>query len=320
MKEIKQLKKIKCIIDCDPGVDDTVALALSLYDSVMDIKLITTVNGNLDLNTVTRNVLHVLEKFKRTDIPVAKGAANPMGQNMPNASFIHQKNGMGGYVPPVSVKTKPIDKTAVEAMYEVIKQNPKDICIVSLGPHTNVGQLIKDHPDVVEMINHIYCEGCAAYGNKIEKNWSKYISFNASFDALAMKIVMESGIPITIIPSRMGRDLANFNEEEVFKIREINDVGKFFFEMYNQYWEHNYEDRRIATNDTCAILALREPRLFKYKKAKIIVNTTDMYGRTDFEFTKKGNVNYVYKVNKKKMHECFYRAVNKLERFRFYND
>ena len=316
----QEVKKINCIIDCDPGVDDTAALTLSLYDSVMDIKLITTVTGNLDIETVTRNALHVLEKFNRTDIPLAMGDNKPMGKSMPNASFIHQKNGMGGYCPPEEVKTKPIDKSAVEAMYEVIKQHPKDISIVSLGPHTNVGQLIKDHPDVVEMVNHIYCEGCAAYGNKMEKKWANYISFNASFDALALKIVVESGIPITIIPSRMGRDLANFNEKEVFEIRELNDVGKFFFEMYNQYWEHNYADRRIATNDTCAVLALRKPRLFKTKKCVIKVNTEDMYGRTDFTFTKKGHINYVYKVNKKEMHKCFSRAIKKLDNFRFYND
>ena len=320
MKKNIETKKINCIIDCDPGVDDTAAITLSLYDSVMDIKLVTTVNGNLDIKTVTRNALHVLEKFKRTDIPLAMGAEKPMGQSMPNASFIHQKRGMGGYVPPETVKTQPIKESAVEAMYEVIKKHPKDISIVSLGPHTNVGQLIKTHPDVKDMINHIYCEGCSAYGNKMEKKWASYISFNASFDALALKIVMESGIPVTIVPSRMGRDLANFNEKEVFEIRDLNDVGKFFFEMYNQYWEHNYEDRRIATNDTCAVLALREPSLFKTKKAEVKVNVTDMYGRTDFEFTRSGHVNYVYKVNKKKMHECFFKAIKKLDRFKFYED
>ena len=317
---MKELKKVNCIIDCDPGVDDTVALALSLYDDMMDIKLITTLNGNLDLDIVTRNALHVLEKFKRKDIPVAKGAAVAMGKSMPNASFIHQKSGMGGYTPPEKVGLSPIDKTAVEAMYEVIKQHANDICIVSMGPHTNLGELIKTHPDVVDMINHIYCEGCAAYGNKIEKHWAKYISFNASFDALALKIVMESGIPITIIPSRMGRELANFNEKQVFEIREINDVGKFFFEMYSQYWEHNYEDRRIATNDTCACLALRFPKLFKTKKANVFVNTTDMYGKTEFDFNKHGHVNYVYKVNRKKLHNYFYSAIKKLDRFKFYKD
>lgn len=317
---MKEIKKINCIIDCDPGVDDVAAISLSLYDEVMDIKLITTVNGNLDINTVTRNALHVLEKFKRTDIPVAKGAEKPMGKSMPNASFIHQKNGMGGYTPPEKVSTQPIEKSAVEAMYEVIKKHPKDISIIMLGPHTNVGTLIKEHPDVVDMINHIYCEGCSAYGNKMEKKWADYISFNASFDAIAMKIVMESGIPVTIVPSRMGRDLANFNEKEVFEIRELNHVGKFLFEMYNQYWEHNYKDRRIATNDTCAVLCLREPSLFKTKKAKINVNTTDMYGRTDFEFNRNGNVNYVYKINKKRMHSCFFRAIKKLDYLKFYND
>ena len=317
---MEEIKKINCIIDCDPGVDDTAAITLSLYDSIMDIKLITTVNGNLDIDSVTRNVLHVLEKFGRTDIPVAKGSSVPMGRSMPNATFIHQKNGMGGYVPPETVDTKPIEDSAIEAMYKVVKQHPNDVNIIALGPHTNIAGLIKAHPDVKNMISHIYCEGCAPYGKKGEGKWTKYISFNASFDAVAMKIVMESGIPVTIIPSRMGRELSNFNEKEVFQIRELNDVGKFFFEMYNQYWEHNYDDRRIATNDTCAVLALREPKLFKTKKAKVNVNIDDMYGRTDFEFTKKGHVNYVYKVNKKKRHECFYRAIKKLDRFKFYKD
>ena len=285
----------------------------------MDIKLITTLNGNLDLETVTRNALHILEKFNRTDIPVAKGAIKPLGKSMPNAAFIHQSKGMGGYIPPETVKTKPIETPAFEAMYELIKNNPNEVVILSLGPHTNVGTLIKEHPDVVHLIKHIYCEGCAAYGKRIEKNWKNYISFNASTDAEALKIVMESGIPITIIPSRMGRDLANFTEKEVFEIRELNDVGKFFFEMYNQYWEHNYKDRRIATNDTCAVLAFREPSLFKTKKAIVKVDTDEMYGKTEFTFTRNGHVNYVYKVNKKKMHECFYRAIKKLDKFKFYN-
>jgi len=309
--------KMNCIIDCDPGVDDIVALALSLYDDEMDIKLITTVNGNLDLETVTRNTLHVLEKFKRTDIPVAMGHAEPMGKIMPDASFIHQKNGMGGYEPPKTVATKPIEKDAVEAMYETIKEHANNICIIALGPHTNLGRLIEKHPDVKGMITHIFCEGCAPYGKRGEGKWTKYISFNASSDAVAMKMVVESGIPVTIIPSRMGRELANFNEKEVFEIRDINDVGKFFFEMYNQYWEHGYDDRRIATNDTCACLVMRFPELFRAKRAIVKVNVDDMYGRTDFIFTKKGHVNYVYKVNKKKMHELFYDAIKKLDFLKF---
>ena len=315
----KLRRKTNCIIDSDPGVDDTAAIALSLYDDYMDIKLITTVNGNLDLNSVTRNALHVLELFNRTDIPLAKGATKPMNpkRKPQDATFIHQKDGMGNYTPPKEVKTKPISKSAVEAMYETIKKYAGDISIIVLGPHTNLGNLIKKHPDVVGMISHIYTEGCAAYGNKIEKHWKNYISFNASSDPEALEIVVNSGIPITIIPSRMGRELANFTEEEVFKIRDINDVGKFLFEMYNGYWEHGYPDRRIATNDTCAVLSMRFPELFKTKRAFVTVDTDKMPGKTTFKFSKKGNVEYCYKVDRKKLHTYYFNAVSHLDRFSF---
>lgn len=312
---MKEIKKTCCIIDTDPGVDDTVAIALSLYDELMDIKLITTVSGNRDLDIVTRNALHTLERFKRTDIPVAKGAEHPLCREPKDASFIHQHLGMGGYIPPETVKTKPIEKDAVEAMYETICENKGNVVLICLGPHTNTATLINKHPDVVGMINHIYCEGCSAYGHKIEKikRWKDYVSFNASSDPEAMTIVFNSGIPITIIPSRMGRELANFTEEDVMAIRDVNKVGYFFFQMYTGYWEHNYPDRRIATNDTCACMIFRFPKLFKTKKCFFDINTTDCPGKTTVTFNKKGNINYAYKVNRNKLHEHFYQAIKKLD-------
>ncbi len=310
-------EKIKCIIDTDPGVDDSAAITLSLYDDVMDIKLITTVNGNVSLEKVTRNILHILEKFNRTDIPVYKGATKAMKRVSPDASFIHQHEGLGNYIPPETVNTAPKGDDAVEAMYDVIRQNKNEICVILLGPHTNMGTLIERHPDVKYMIKHIYCEGCAPYGDKTQGKWTNYISFNVSSDPEAFKLVMESGIPVTIIPSRMGRELANFTEEEVEKIGKINDTGRFIYDMYTGYWEHGYEDRRIATNDTCAVLALRNPKLFKTKKAFFMVDTDEMPGKTMVEFNKMGNVNYAYKVNRRKLHKFYFEAVKKLDRFKF---
>lgn len=310
----KKLDKIPCIIDTDPGVDDTVATALSLYDEMIDIKLITTLAGNLELEKVTRNALHVLEKFKRTDIPVAMGADKAMYRISPDAKFIHQNEGMGNYIPPADVDTKPIKLDAVEAMYQTILDNKNEIVILALGPHTNLGHLLTRHPDAAKMIKHIYCEGCAPYGYKGET----YISFNMSTDPEAFQIVLDSGIPISIIPSRMGRELANFTEEEVMAIREINDVGRFIYEMYNGYWEHGYPDRRIATNDTCAVMLFRFPKLFKTKRVDFTVDVKDMPGKTIIKLNKRGRVTYAYKVNKKKMHKIYYEAIKKLDNFRFY--
>ena len=58
---------------------------------------------------------------------------------------------------------------------------------------------------------------------------------------------------------------------------------------------------------------MQTKNLFKTKKAIVKVDTEEMYGKTQFIFTKKGHINYVYKINKKKMHECFYRAIRKLD-------
>ena len=315
---MKEKKKQNCIFDCDTGVDDAVALILSIYDEALDIKLITTVCGNLSLNKVTRNALHILEKFNRTDIPLAMGATKAMERISPDATFIHQKEGMGGYIPPKVVKTKPIEVDAIEAMYETIKKYKNDIVIFALAPHTNLGHLFTRHPDAKGMINHIYCEGCAPYGLKSEGSWVEHISFNVSSDPEAFKIVINSGIPITIIPSRMGRELANFTEEEVNYIKTINDVGRFIYEMYSGYWEPNYPDRRIATNDTCACMIMRYPKLFKTKRAFFEVDTDKQPGKTVITFNRKGNINFAYKVNKKKMHQIYYDEIKKLGNFKFY--
>lgn len=310
------MKKIPCIIDTDPGVDDTAAIALSLYDDIIDIKLITTLAGNLELEKVTRNALHVLEKFKRTDIPLAMGADKAMYRVSPDAKFIHQNEGMGNYIPPKTTVTKSIDMDAVEAMYQTIVENKNEIVILALGPHTNLGHLFTRHPDVANMIKHIYCEGCAPYGYRGET----YISFNISTDPEAFQIVLDSNVPLTIIPSKMGRELANFNEAEVMAIREINDVGRFLYEMYNGYWEHNYPDRRIAINDTCAIMIFRFPKLFKTKMVDFDVNVTDMPGKTIITNNKHGHVEYAYKVNRKKLHKKFFDAIKQLDNFKFYED
>ena len=167
-----------------------------------------------------------------------------------------------------------------------------------------------------------YCD-FVSFSNKeelIERYSEDYFAEDIKrFGSKTLKIVMESGIPITMIPSRMGRELSNFTEKEVLKIRDINDTGRFIYEMYSGYWEHGYEDRRIATNDTCAVLALRCPNLFKTKKAFFTVDVAEMPGRTLIEFNKRGNVNFAFKCNRKRLHEFYFNAVKKLDKFKFYN-
>lgn len=312
------MKKIhRVIIDTDPGVDDSAAIALSLFDEQMKIELITTVSGNVGIDMTTKNALHLLEKFNRTDIPLARGAAKPMMREPKDATYIHQKMGMGGYIPPEDVSTLPIEDDAVEAMYKTILKHKNDISIIALGPHTNLGYLLTKYPKVKSMICHIYCEGCSVNGYEDDKKWSEHISFNVSSDPEAFKIVIESGIPITIVPSKMGRELAHLTEQQIVDMGKINDVGKFLSTMYSGYWEREYTDKRIATNDTCAVLIARDPELFTTDKVLIDVDTDKQPGKTTIKKVKDSNINLVVGIDKPAFLDFYFGAIKKLDRFKF---
>ena len=67
------------VIDTDPGIDDALAILLALASPEVDLRLVTTVHGNVDLAQTTENALRVLHLAGRSDVPVAAGRAGAAG-------------------------------------------------------------------------------------------------------------------------------------------------------------------------------------------------------------------------------------------------
>lgn len=286
--------KTKIIIDTDPGVDDSVCLIYSLFDENVDLKLITTVVGNVDVETGTRNTLHLLDVLG-VDVPVAKGAEKALCRESIDAKFIHQEHGLGGYVPPKDVVKKVINENAVDALYRVINSGNGDIIPVVLGPHTNIALLIQKHPDVIKKIPKIVFMGGSPFGHP---NYPDHISFNISSDPEAFKIVLDSKIPLIMAPSDLGRRKAHLTEDYVYGLNNFGYVGKLMAQMYSKYWEPGYPDKRVATNDICALLSLVYPEMFTTERCFVTVNTTDAPGKTICEFNESGNVELVTNVDR----------------------
>lgn len=299
-------KKIKVIIDTDPGVDDAACLVYAFADENLEIKLLTTVKGNVSVDLTTHNLLHLLDLFK-VDIPVAKGADKALARETPTAEFIHQRCGMGGYIPPEKCSRKLLEQDAVEAMYQTIMDGDGDIVIVVLGPQTNVANLLLKHPDVKSKIPKIVFMGGSPYGNP---DYPSHVSFNLSSDPEAVKIVLESGIPLLMIPSHVGRKKAHLDEDFVNSLAKINDVGKFLYTMYSEYWEPSEKDKRVTTNDTCTLLALLYPKLFIMKKVDATINITDHPGKTDIIFSENGKIDFVHDLHRE---EFLTFLINELE-------
>ena len=307
------MKKYKVIIDTDPGVDDSACLIFALFDKKLDIKLLTTVSGNVKINTGTRNLLHLLDKFN-LKYPVAKGASKALYRISPTAEIVHSKEGMGGYIPPKTVnKDNLLKEDAVEAMYRVLNEGDGDIIPFIFGPHTNIATLLTKHPDIIKKIPKIIFMGAAPYG---VPGFPKHVSFNISSDPEAFEIVTKSNIPLVMVPSDMGRNKAYLTEDYVYQMRDMNEVGNFIYQMYKTYWERGYEDKRIATNDTCAYLFLTNPRLFKCKKIEIEVDTKDEPGKTFVTFNKKGHILMTVSVKRKKFLKLMTKKLHEFDNFK----
>lgn len=300
-------KKINIIIDTDPGVDDAIADIMALFEKRLNILLFTTVAGNVDTDTCTRNILHILEYYNK-NIPVAVGAKKPLTREHRDAKFIHGEEGTGKYTPSQPSLT-PVSDDAVEAMYKAILAHKNNVTVLLLGPQTNMAELLTRHPEVEDMISRIIYMGASGYG---QKGIKPHISFNISSDPEAFKKVLKSKIPLTMIPSEIGRG-SHLKEWQVEKIKQNKIVGKMMFEMLDGYWEPGYEEKVVAMNDSCAIYYLLHPTIFKTKKAFIDVNTTTKPGKTYFHYHKRGRVDAVYKVNVKKFHSFFFKHLNKIK-------
>ena len=290
---------------CSPLVKSQVCPSISLAPSILikpcergqvGIKLLTSVVGNVNIDIATRNLLHLVDIYN-IDIPVAKGASKAIKRVSPTAEFIHQAEGLGGYIPPSNVRHKLIDDDAVTAMYKIIMQGDGDIIPIVLGPHTNIGLLIKNHPEVIQKIPKIVFMGGSPFG---VPGYPDHISFNISSDPEAFKIVLDSKIPLVMLPSSIGRRNAHLTEEYVNKLAKINDTGRLMNKMYSLYWEPGYPDKRVATNDICALFALIYPEIFKTEKVNVTVDLDDVPGKTFVEFTSNGNVDLVTDLDRDK--------------------
>ncbi len=307
-------KKYKIIIDTDPGVDDSACFVYALSDKQLDIKLITTVSGNVGVEVATRNMLHLLDKFNK-DIPVAEGARQAMQRLTPHAEHIHSQEGMGGYLPPKQTHRKIIQEEGCEAMYRVLKEGDGDIIPILLGPQTNMALLLTRHPDIKEKIPRIIFMGGAPFG--IEGN-PDYISFNISSDPEAFKIVVDSKIPLVMISSDMGRQKAYLDENYVLnKVKGVNEVGNFLFAMYDKYWEPGFKDRRIAINDSCAYMFLIHPEIFTTQQIDIAVDLGDRPGKIDAHFNQEGHCTLATGVNRDKLLDYLYKKLKEFDNVEF---
>ncbi len=227
----------KFIIDTDTGSDDAYALMMALECDEAEVVGITTVSGNVPLDKATKNALMTIEVCGK-NTPVYRGASKPLFRPAVTAQGVHGSDGMGD-MNLVHPTREAEEKHAVDYLLDTIKNYPKnELELVMLGPATTVALAILKDADTMKRLKHVYSMGTAGFGSG---NMSPVAEFNVFVDAESYAVLLESGIPLTIIGFDLCLGDAALNKAEIEKLLSMDEKQRFFGNCVQRLKSHNLE-------------------------------------------------------------------------------
>jgi purine nucleosidase len=183
-----------CVVDCDPGHDDAIALLLAAASPELDLRAITTVAGNGELDKVTYNALRVCTLAGIRDVPVAAGAERPLVRELETAADVHGASALDGPAlpePDLALDARP----AHELIADVAAASGEPLTLIAIGPLTNVATALDRHPELAGSLREIIVMG----GSTGRGNRTPYAEFNIWVDPEAADRVFGSGVPVTMV-------------------------------------------------------------------------------------------------------------------------
>lgn len=306
------IKKIPVIIDCDPGLDDVIALIMAFSNEKLDVKGVTVVAGNQTLKKVGENALKVLS-YIDANVPVAIGSEFPMVKTLITAGEVHGEDGIGGVVLPES-NLKLSQLHAIDLIAEILENSEGQVTIIATGPLTNIALFLRRYPELKGKIKRIsLMGGSVGFGNVTPS-----AEFNIYIDPEAADIVFKSGIPITMVG-------LNATQKAVITMDDIKSIrsqgGKIavlvaqMLENLSKY--HSLEGLQgCYLHDPVAVCAVTNPEILKTELLHVDIElkgeyttgmtVVDIYDRLN----KNKNADVALDIDKKAYVDLIIEAVN----------
>ena len=243
--------KESLIIDCDPGIDDALALVL-LSENLdkFDLKLICSCAGNTPIELTTKNVQFFAENFFN-GVTVARGSKNALVKvKDKDASDVHGKSGMGDFF--VGEQIYPVKPNAVEE---------------------NVAKLVVNYPELKSKVEKIYTMIGSINGNG---NVTPYSEFNSYFDPEAFDLVSKCGIPLVINPMELG--VESRIKKTVFASMPTKTIKDNLVKTLAESIYEPLDPTSICLFDPNTVVGLTHPEFYDFVPCDVLVYTNPKIG------------------------------------------
>jgi purine nucleosidase len=272
----------RIILDCDPGIDDALAIIFAAASPEIELVGLTTVAGNVGLAKTTANALAVASFAGAADVPVTPGCATPLLRPALDAGHVHGDSGLGGAVLPPSARTAE-DGHAIDYIIDTVGAAPGEITLVATGPLTNIALALRREPRLASWVRDFVIMG----GSASRGNVNHAAEFNIWADPEAAAIVFGAGWTVRMIGldvTLLVRTTAAIQK----RMRSLGALGaQLLLPAIAEYRDSQDTTGEPPVHDVCAIVSLADPGVFDYTPALVQVEThgTLTSGMTVTEFS-----------------------------------
>ena len=276
----------RVILDCDPGIDDALAIVFACGHPGLDLAGVTTVSGNVDLDKVTGNALSVLELAGCPEVPVVAGSAQPLLRPVADARHVHGESGLGAATLPPA-RTGPVSGHAADFLIEQIGAAPGEMTLVATGPLTNIALAVRREPRLAGWVRDFVIMG----GSAGRGNVTPAAEFNIWADPEAAAITFSAGWRVSMV----GLDVTLQALATPAVQDRMRPLGRLAADLLLPGLLGYQEEASTgdptasgpAVHDVLALALVAEPGLFGGRPARVEVETAGRWtaGMTVTDFT-----------------------------------
>jgi inosine-uridine nucleoside N-ribohydrolase len=268
----------RVIWDMDPGIDDALALILALKSPEVQVVGITTVAGNAPVDITSTNALRVLEYINAETIPVASGAASPLGHSLEDALDYHGQDGLGN-CSLLRPKSPLHASKAWDFVARSVRDAPGQITVIATGPLTNLARAFELYPELPGLLARLVLMG-GAYGLTPygKGNRTAFAEFNIWRDPEAADVVFNSGADIFAVGLDVTMDpSACLSGQHLEQIKTGQTAAAHLVAQLVEYAVKCHGCCRM--HDPLALAELLDASLFDFTPARVEVTKGDGWDR-----------------------------------------